>query len=213
MNPLTSTVDGSAGDPPQPPLAADPGLVWKIANLGVSQAGWLAAVLGAAQGQVVAGTLVALAGVAWHLGVVERPGRELRLVLAVALLGTLADAAVLHLAAGAIQHHAGLWSPAWPPYWLSALWALFATSLNVTLRALRGRGWLGVLLCAALGGVAGPLAYAGGVRLGAATFLDIPLALTALALEWALMLPLLLALAARWDGVIGTSPSPKEIRR
>jgi hypothetical protein len=50
-----------------------------------------------------------------------------------------------------------------------------------------------------LGAVGGPLSYAGAERLGACTLREPMAAWLALALGWALILPLLLSLARRWD--------------
>jgi len=56
-----------------------------------------------------------------------------------------------------------------------------------------------LLLSAALGAVAAPLAYLSGARLGALTLLKVQPALWAQALGWALLLPALLRLARRLD--------------
>ena len=79
-----------------------------------------------------------------------------------------------------------------PPAWMLALWANFATTLNLSLAGLQTRPWLAALL----GLIGGPLAYWGGASLGAMTFVAPLPALTTLALGWALLTPLLLALAA-----------------
>lgn len=82
------------------------------------------------------------------------------------------------------------------PWWILALWALFATTLNVSLGWLRSR----LLLAGVLGGVAGPFAYWAGERLGALSLREPVAALGALTLGWAAILPALLALARRLDG-------------
>lgn len=79
-----------------------------------------------------------------------------------------------------------------PPVWMIALWANFATTLNLSLAGLQSRPGLAALL----GLVGGPLAYWGGAGLGAMTFVAPLPALITLALGWALLTPLLLALAA-----------------
>jgi len=76
------------------------------------------------------------------------------------------------------------------------MWGLFATILNVSLRWLRGR-WL---IAAIAGGLGGPLAYYGGHRLGALEFGDQSAALIALAIGWAVITPILMAVATRFDG-------------
>lgn len=167
----------------------------QLANLLVSQLAWFAAVLGAAHGHPLAGALCALAAIGWHLSVVQRPGRELRLVLLACLVGGAAETVVVAL--GHVAYPSGQPLAHWPPYWMVALWGLFAIALNVNLRWLRSRLWL----AACLGAVAGPAAFAAGVRLGGASFIHAAPALATLAVLWALALPVLLCLSVRFDGV------------
>jgi hypothetical protein len=168
---------------------------WQISNLLFTQLAWFAAVLGAANGLPVWGALAALAVVPWHLHLAPRPRREAALIAVVALVGTVADTVVL--GQGVLAYTSGQWTAALPPAWMGALWAVFATSLNVTLRWLHGRP----LLAALIGAVAGPLAFFSGTRLGAATLLEPWTALAWLALAWAIVLPTLCLLARRLDGV------------
>lgn len=80
------------------------------------------------------------------------------------------------------------------PLWLVALWLLFATTLNQSLRWLQARS----LLAALLGAGAGPLSYWGGAQLGAAQFgIAAPVACLVLAVCWGLLLPLLNAMMRR----------------
>jgi hypothetical protein len=74
-----------------------------------------------------------------------------------------------------------------------ALWALFATTLNESLRMLQTRPWIAALF----GAVGGPLAYYAGAGLGALHFVDPGAMLGALTVGWALATPLLLSLARR----------------
>ncbi|WP_082368695.1 DUF2878 domain-containing protein [Piscinibacter sakaiensis] len=166
-----------------------------LANAVVFQLAWFACVLGGAHGLPWLGPLAVAAMAAWHLGWVARPDPELRLVAAALALGLVFDA--LLLASGAIRFPSGHWLPGLSPYWMQALWVLFALTLNVSLRWLKGR----LLLAAALGAVSGPLSFWGGARLGAATLVDRPLALGLLAVGWGLAMPLLVGAATRWNGV------------
>jgi hypothetical protein len=169
-----------------------------LLNLVAFQAGWFACVLGAAHGWPWSGVAAALAVVGLHAGRATRPRAELALA-ALAVAGGAAWDSGLALS-GWLAYSAAPAAQPWAslaPPWILAMWALFATTLNVTLRWLRGR-WL---LAALLGAVAGPCSYLAGVRLGAARLVEPGLALSALAVEWALMLPALLALAARFDGI------------
>ena len=71
------------------------------------------------------------------------------------------------------------------------MWALFATTINLSMAWLKQR-WL---LASFMGSVFGPLAFIAGEKLGAVQFIDRPSALLALALGWASLMPLLLWLA------------------
>lgn len=157
------------------------------------QIGWFACVLGAAKGYAFEGALVALAIVAAHIAFAARPGREFALVAAAAATGAVADS--LLAASGWLRYDAGVLIEGTAPYWIVAIWALFAITLNVSMRALRDRLWLGALL----GLVGGPAAYYSGAKLGALTLVQALPALAALALGWALVTPLLLTLALRLE--------------
>jgi hypothetical protein len=74
-----------------------------------------------------------------------------------------------------------------------ALWVNLGTTLNVSLGWLRGR----YLAAAAMGAIAGPLAYWAGVRLEAVTFgLPLPVALAVISVEWAVSMPALIGINA-----------------
>ena len=88
------------------------------------------------------------------------------------------------------------------------MWVLFATTLNLSLSFLKGRP----LVAAAMGFVAGTLAYLGGAKLGGITFIDQTSALIALAVGWAVIMPLLTLLAERFNGVAPTQPAPEPER-
>lgn len=165
-------------------------------NFVLFQAGWFACVLGASRGHDGWGVLVAGALVALHVALAPRPRRALALVAGTAAIGACWDS-VLGLSGSLVFRTA--WPAAWPaplaPPWILGLWALFATTLNISLRWLRGRK----LLAAALGAVGGPLTYWGGARLGAA-YISQPLQATVLmALGWAVLMPALVRLARGCD--------------
>jgi hypothetical protein len=84
------------------------------------------------------------------------------------------------------------------------MWALLATTLNVSMRWLHGRPWS----AAAFGALGGPLAYWAGARLGAVEIPDVAAALTAQAIGWAVMMPALMALALRFhvSGAVARPP-------
>lgn len=189
------SVDAAVHGLALPARSAEPTRGWVLANVALMQAGWFVCVLGAARGWPALGTAAVGAILLWHLWRTPYPRREAMLIGAVLALGAVFDGTVL--AADAVAYPNGQWFAWLTPHWMLALWALFAVSLNVSLRWLRQR-WA---LAALLGAVAGPLSYLAGVRLGAARFIDEPLALALLGLGWALTMPALLVLAERFDGV------------
>ncbi len=88
------------------------------------------------------------------------------------------------------------------------MWLVFATTLNVSLRWLRGLP----LAALGLGAVGGPLAYWGGERLGAMTFV-VPVAATAaIAVGWVVLTPVLVRLARRFDGYAPAAPASRAPR-
>jgi hypothetical protein len=183
-----------------PADGALPSGTFVVANFIVSQLCWFACVLGAAQGQPRFGTTCVVVAVIWHLAIVRRPWDELRLVASAVVLGMAFDAAVL--SSGAITFPNGQWLLGLSPHWMQAMWAVFAISLNVSLRWLRTRLWLTALI----GAVVGPMSFMAGVRLGGAAFVDMPLAMGLLALGWGAAMPALAALSKRFDGVAALQP-------
>lgn len=152
----------------------------KLINFLGFQLVWFACVLTAAHGRPWLGLAVFAAVVALHLRLSPNRVAELKLLAAAAVVGALAESALLFT--GVLRFPgAGL------PLWMVALWVNFAATLRVALSWLAGRYALG----AAVGAVAGPLAYLGGERLGAIAVQQ-PLGV---ALEWAIATPLLLWLA------------------
>ncbi len=157
------------------------------------QAGWFACVLGAARGYPAAGAATALAIAAGWVWLAPRPGREAALVGAAVATGLALD--TLLAQSGWIVFEGAVPLAAAAPVWMLALWALFAVTLNVSLRWLRGRPALAV----ALGALGGPAAYYAGAGLGALRFEQPAAGLAAVAIGWALAAPLLLAAARRLE--------------
>jgi Protein of unknown function (DUF2878) len=166
-----------------------------VINFIVFQAAWFACLYAAAHGQPLWGTACLVAVMAWHLASAARPADEAKLMGCALLIGTVFDSLVVQQQA--IQYVSGQFDARVAPHWIIALWGLFAITLNVSLRWLKGRNALAALL----GAIAAPLSYAGGVRMGAARFIDAPRALVMLAIGWALLMPLLMALSNRFDGI------------
>ena len=158
------------------------------------QAGWFACVLGAAKGYPMLGPIVVLVAVVWHLFHAQRPAKELTLLIFCALIGLVFDS--LLLATGWVKFTNGMLLQNLAPYWMVALWIVFATSLNQSMAWLRGRP----LLAAVFGAVGGPLSYLAGAKLGAMTLVSTMPALLALAVGWGLIMPILINLSVKYDG-------------
>jgi uncharacterized membrane protein YjjP (DUF1212 family) len=165
-----------------------------VVNVVVYQCAWFACVLGAAANRPWIGVVAAAAAVLLHLVMAPAPRRELPLIL----LATLAGAAFESLlgASGWVRSSPSLLVGSVMPVWMVALWAAFATTLNVSLRALRRRYLVSALIAA----VGAPLAYQAGAALGALQWVQATPALLLVACGWALLLPLLMRTAQRFDG-------------
>lgn len=172
-----------------------------LANAAGFQMVWLCCVGGAGAGQAWLGPVAALLFAMAVLALGGKARADLR-ALAVALpLGFAFDSAFA--ASGWLQY-----AQPWPwasaaPVWIWALWAGFALTLNHSMAWFRQHPWLAALF----GFVGGPLAYATAARGFRAIEFDAAdgVVLVALALAWALVLPLLLwidgrllARAQRW---------------
>ena len=166
-------------------------------NFVLFQIGWFACVLSAAEHWPWFGVLVTTAVVVAHVLRAPMPTAELELVLLSLGLGLVFDSLLVWQ--GWLQYSSGIVFSNVAPYWIVALWGLFATLLNVSLRWMRGRWFIAVVF----GALGGPAAYYGGFRLGALEFGNMPTGLLALAIGWAVLTPLLLALSARFDGYAG----------
>ncbi len=161
-----------------------------VINLALYQVGWFACVLGAATGLAWQGAAVGLALAAVHLLLVPDRRRELSLMLAAAAIGLAVDSLQLRL--GVFRYPSGAWLLGLAPAWILVLWLQFATLFHFALSWLGGR----YRLAAVLGFLGGPLSFASGARLGAIEFTS-PWSYLALGCVWAIVLPLLVALADR----------------
>lgn len=174
-----------------------------VLNVAAAQIGWFGSVFGGANQMPWIGPLVALVALAIHFHFARRPAAELILIMSCAAIGATFDSALV--AAGWVQYYSGQFSEVLAPYWIISMWILFATTLNVSLRWLRGRE----VLAAAFGFLGGPLAYIGGEKLGGIVLVNQFAALAALGIGWAVMMPILLRLAEAFDGF---SEEPAAVR-
>lgn len=166
-----------------------------VINIVAFQIGWFACVLGAANALPLLGPAVVAGAVALHLSRSSRPAPEFALIMVAGALGAVWDSALV--ASGWIVYPSGTLITGFAPYWIVAMWMLFATTLNVSLRWLHNR----IALAVIVGGISGPLAFYAGAQLGGVTFIDQRTGLIALGFGWAVMLPLLSEIAARLDRI------------
>lgn len=157
-----------------------------LINVVLIHVGWFACLLGAAHGQPWVGPVVVAALVAAHLMLRTPRLPEILLLAAAAALGYIVDSLLVLGGAIAFPDAARLGRPS--TVWMVALWVNLATAMHVSLGWLRHR----LLIALVLGCAGGPIAYAGGARLGAITLgADTVISLGAIAMAWAIALPAL----------------------
>ncbi len=165
-----------------------------VLNLLFFKLAWVACVAGAAAGIPLAGAIAVAAVAAFHLKQAREPRSELLLLTAAAGLGFAWETALV--ATGVLSYDAGVLAAGIAPYWIVAMWVLFATTLNVGMRWLHKSN----LVAIAAGAIGGPLSFLAGERAGAVSFADPLLSLGVISIGWALLLPILVRVAARFDG-------------
>ncbi len=165
-----------------------------IINFMLFQTGWFACVLGAAKQLPWLGVIAVVAIIIWHLSQAKQPKNEVYLLVFTLIIGAIYDQTMLQT--GLISYQAHGWSNALAPPWILALWAEFATILNVSLRWMRNR----IIIAILFGAIGGPLAYMSAAKLSAVTIDITPLSYIALSVGWAIITPLLLKLSKKFDG-------------
>lgn len=165
-----------------------------ILNALLFQAGWFTAVLGAAHGLPWAGVVAVAAVAAIHLARARRPLPEFALLGVAFAVGAVFE--TLMVQSGWLRFDGGTLAAGTAPVWMAALWINLATTLNVSLRALKRR----LAAATLLGAIGAPVAYYGGASLGAVELIAAGPALAAIAAGWAVLTPVLFAAARRLDG-------------
>jgi hypothetical protein len=163
-------------------------------NILLFQTGWFACVLGVVHGMPWVGPLGAAPIVDWHLARAEQPRQELALVAPVAVLSALFQTLLGWF--GWVRLETGVLIEGTAPNWMVALWAIFATTLNVLLRSTHPHRWL----AAVLGGIGGLVAYYTGTQFNAVEFGIPAQVLAVIGIGWAILTPAPLATARRIEG-------------
>jgi hypothetical protein len=175
----------------------------KLINFVLFQLGWIACVWGGAHALPWLGVACTLPILYWHLRQALLPTQEIKLLLLAMIIGGLFDQTMLTF--NLVSYPQSAWPDGLLPVWMLCLWLLFASTLNVSLRWLRAS----MPLAAVFGLIGGPLAYLAASRIGAVTLSPGYPSWLALALAWACLTPLLLWLAARFDGYAAAKHQPQ----
>ena len=168
-----------------------------VINFIVFQVAWLSSVIGGAQQMPWLGPLAVAVALALHFRAARYPLEEGLLILSCALIGAAFDSMLV--AAGWVSYKSGLFSSYLAPYWIITMWMLFGTTLNVSMRWLRGKPRLAALF----GAYGGPAAYLAGQAMGGIILSNQVAALVALGIGWAVIMPLLMWLSEQLDGMPG----------
>ncbi len=165
-----------------------------IQNFLLFQVGWLACVLGGASEHAWIGVAAVSVIIAIHLKFAKVARPELYLIGFAIIIGGIWDGLLTYT--GLLQFENGIYIDGMAPYWIIAMWALFATTLNVSMRWMKGK----TMLAAAFGLIGGPLAYFAGHKLGAVEFTNLMQTMLAIGIGWAVIMPALMYLADRYNG-------------
>ncbi|KJS00927.1 MAG: hypothetical protein VR65_11050 [Desulfobulbaceae bacterium BRH_c16a] len=157
-----------------------------LLNIVIYQAIWLLCVLFGNLGALLSLPLLVL-----HFVLSATRAADARLMAALVAGGFIIDGSLQ--AAGVLALRG--WG--WPiPIWLATIWLGLATLPHHSLWWMRSRLLVNILF----GALGGPLAYWGGMRLGAASFpVSLEYSLLVLAVVWAVLWPLVMSFAV-WGG-------------
>ncbi|RLT02572.1 MAG: DUF2878 domain-containing protein [Planctomycetota bacterium] len=169
--------------------------------------GFVAALSGSNMKYPSLGPVVIVGWLTGHLVNAKHPWGEIKLLLASMGMGYVCDSLITLM--GVLKfHEPAYWG--WPiPLWMAMMWPNFAATLNSSMKWLRGRYQLGAIM----GAIAGPFSYYGGVKWGS---VDLGWgfwpAMIVIGIEWALAMPVLLWLSARWVPGAEISGQSSEVR-
>ncbi len=165
-----------------------------VSNLVLFQLGWFACVLGAAYGLPWLGVFVVGVILTLHLCMADVPYKEMQLMGLALLVGGIWDS--LMVVTGQLVYQSGMFSSNLAPYWILAMWLLFATTLNISLRWMKNR----LVIAAILGAIFGPVAYYAGSILGAVSMADPLISSLIIGMGWFIIMPILMGISNYLDG-------------
>ena len=171
-----------------------------VTNFVLFQLGWFACVLGGAYDQTLLGSLIAMAVIAYHFYNAPDAIKEFRLLMLALIIGLVFESIVTAQHFARYSH--GQMFEFIAPLWMILMWPLFATTLNLSMRWLKG---MAPLLIALVGALFAPLAYFSGNRLGAVQYDDMMLSMGLIAIAWSALLPVLVTMSLKLDGYSDSS--------
>lgn len=161
---------------------------FKLINFIIFQILWFVLILGKNDYFFIGLILLGL-----HFYLVKAPLKDVKLVIAVTLLGTFVDSALTFLGVFIFDEQTKILLV---PLWLVIVWAGFAITLNHSLSYFKQRYWL----CAVAGAVGGPASYLAGQRLGAVILGPSTLeSVLVLSGTWGLLFPLAVWLSSKFQ--------------
>ncbi len=165
-----------------------------LLNLLFFKVAWVTCVASAAAGAPIAGVAAVAAAAGYHVLRAKNPRAEILLLAFAALIGLAWETALVSV--GVLDYGDSFAGSNIAPYWIVAMWVLFATTLNVGMRWLKKSTVIAIVA----GAIGGPLSFLAGEKAGAVNFADPIMSLVVIGAGWAVLLPLLARIAKRFDG-------------
>ena len=148
---------------------------------------WWGCVLGIQYSYNYLGPLLKIiVGIA-HLNIIVDFKKEVKLILAVGLLGLIVES--FHLHSNLLDYSGYIFANSlFPPLWILCMWLGFAGTLNYSMFWMKGR-WILMIIC---GAIFGPMSYLAGVKLGVLNLnFSYTLSIVVIGITWGLSIPIM----------------------
>ena len=146
---------------------------------------WWGCVLGIIYHYPYIGPILCLFFIFIHIKYIAINNTELKLIIYISILGTFVDSTFI--ITNLLNYKGGYGENILiAPLWITSMWAGFATSINHSMKWLKGKNLIGFTL----GAIFGPLAYITGAKFNVIEFTsNYDFTIVALALAWGLSIP------------------------
>ena len=146
---------------------------------------WWACVLGVFYQFPYIGPILCLLFIFIHIKYIATNDVELKLIVYTSILGTLVDSSFI--ITKLLEYQGGYGENTLiAPLWITSMWAGFATSINYSMKWLKGKN----LIWFTLGAIFGPLAYITGAKFNVIEFTsNYDFTIVVLALAWGISIP------------------------